>query len=169
MTPSFGSLPATGNFEFPCTNCGRTLKVATSAAGKRASCPQCNAIVQVPQAANGPGQLASTAGSPAGLQVPPQPAGQPIPLQFAPQQATTLQSMGHPPGQPPASQQPSFQQPGFQQPGFGQPTYQPPPQPAFKPQPPPPLAPAPQLAPQIAPGHETPTKQLFDKITSEIA
>src|SRR3954449_5900635 len=36
------------SIEFHCTGCGRALKVPVSAAGKRASCPQCNAIVQVP-------------------------------------------------------------------------------------------------------------------------
>jgi MoxR-like ATPase len=168
MSTSFGNpTAATGHIEFPCTSCGRTLKVATAAAGKRASCPQCNAIVQVPLASNGPGPHAPAAASSPGMSAPSQLAGQPIPLQLAPQQPTA----GQPPGQPPPFQQPAFQQPGFQQPGFQQPTFQQPPptQPAFKPQPPPPLAPAPQLAPQIAPGRETPTKQLFDKITSEIA
>jgi len=163
MSTSFGNpTAATSHIEFPCTNCGRTLKVATAAAGKRASCPQCNAIVQVPLASNGPGPLASTAASSPAVSAPSQFAGQPIPLQLAPQQPITVQ--------PPPFQQPVFQQPGFQQPTFQQPGFQQPPaQPAFKPQPPPPLAPAPQLAPQIAPGRETPTKQLFDRITSEIA
>ncbi len=72
-------------------------------------------------------------------------------------------------GQAPLSPPPMGQPPVYQQPPF-QPAFpQAPPQPAFKPQPPPPLAPAPHLAPQVAPGRETPTKQLFDKITSEIA
>ena len=40
--------PTAETIEFHCTGCGRALKVPASAAGKRASCPQCNAIVQVP-------------------------------------------------------------------------------------------------------------------------
>ncbi|MCI0361457.1 MAG: AAA family ATPase [Planctomycetaceae bacterium] len=160
MTTSFGSPPVTGHIEFPCTNCGRSLKVAAAAAGKRASCPQCNAIVQVPMASNGPPPVASTAAMPAGMTAQPHQAAQPIPLQPAPQQPMGQAPLSPPPmGQPPVYQQPPFQ-PAFPQA---------PPQPAFKPQPPPPLAPAPHLAPQVAPGRETPTKQLFDKITSEIA
>src|SRR6188768_1693450 len=44
------SIPTTtaDSIEFHCTGCGRTLKVPASAAGKRASCPQCNTVVQVP-------------------------------------------------------------------------------------------------------------------------
>ena len=68
---------------------------------------------------------------------------------------------------PPAQPQPAAPQPIAFQPAPVQQPFQP--QPAFRPQPPPPLAPAPHLAPQIAPGRETPTKQLFDRITSEIA
>src|SRR6185295_9462582 len=39
---------STDAIEFHCTGCGRALKVPAAAAGKRASCPQCNTIVQVP-------------------------------------------------------------------------------------------------------------------------
>src|SRR5437773_4267832 len=43
------SIPQTSDsIEFHCTGCGRALKVPASAAGRRASCPQCNAVVQVP-------------------------------------------------------------------------------------------------------------------------
>src|SRR3954463_9769692 len=42
--------PAADSIEFHCTGCGRALKVPLGAAGQRASCPQCNAIVQVPLA-----------------------------------------------------------------------------------------------------------------------
>src|SRR5688500_2873820 len=50
MTTFSGSEPAApaGTIEFPCTGCGRTLKVPAAAAGKRASCPQCNTIATVP-------------------------------------------------------------------------------------------------------------------------
>src|SRR5436190_12608163 len=49
---------AASSIEFNCTSCQRTLKVAASAAGKRAACPQCGAIVQVP-AASAPSPAAS--------------------------------------------------------------------------------------------------------------
>jgi len=39
---------AGGAIEFPCTGCGRTLRVANSAAGRQAKCPQCNTVQQVP-------------------------------------------------------------------------------------------------------------------------
>src|SRR5947209_7120319 len=42
------------SIEFSCTGCGRTLKVPTAAAGKRASCPQCNSVVTVPALITGP-------------------------------------------------------------------------------------------------------------------
>ena len=47
---TFGSDTASqaDSIEFPCTSCGRMLKVAASAAGRRAACPQCNAVVLVP-------------------------------------------------------------------------------------------------------------------------
>ena len=181
MTTTFGSPAATGNIEFPCTNCGRTLKVATAAAGKRASCPQCNAIVQVPMASNGPAAAPAAA--------PSQPSAMGAPQPLAPLQPMSLGGTfggkPAPPAAPPApagwgtppAAQPQFgtaqpiplqlapQQPAYQQPPF----QQQPPQPAFRPPPPPQPAPAPHLAPQVAPGRETPTKQLFDRITSEVA
>ena len=36
--------------EFPCTGCDRTLRVADDAAGGRAACPECHALVDVPLA-----------------------------------------------------------------------------------------------------------------------
>jgi MoxR-like ATPase len=101
----------------------------------------------------------------------------PAPPQGMPPQAIPQPSVPPAWGAPPAVQspfggmQPTAQPPSFQQPqGFQQPApYQQPQQPAFKPQPPPQPAAAPHLAPQVAPGRETPTKQLFDKITSEVA
>src|SRR6266436_2842406 len=48
---TMSTIPQTSeSIEFHCTGCGRALKVPGSAAGKRASCPQCNAVVQVPLA-----------------------------------------------------------------------------------------------------------------------
>src|SRR3954471_21013835 len=46
---TMSTIPQTSqSIEFHCTGCGRALKVPASAAGKRASCPQCSAVVQVP-------------------------------------------------------------------------------------------------------------------------
>ncbi len=171
MTTTFGSPPATGNIEFPCTNCGRTLKVATSAAGKRASCPQCNAIVQVPLASNGPPVAPGMA--PVAVAVPGAPPAMAVPQPMATQPLAPPQAgWGPPPAaqpQPPATPFAAAGQTYPQAPLQQQPFQPQQPQPTFRPQPPPPLAPAPHLAPQVAPGRETPTKQLFDKITSEIA
>ncbi|MDX1945501.1 MAG: MoxR family ATPase [Pirellulaceae bacterium] len=158
MSTSNYPSPVPGTIEFTCTSCGRTLKVAANAAGKRASCPQCNTIVQVPlasQPAAAPAQFGAPpdghAAAPAWNSAP-QPQPQP---QFAP---------------PPAYGQPQFQPPQFAGPQqFAPPPQQAPPQPAFRPQPAPQPAATPQLRPQVAPGQETPTKQLFDKITAEIA
>jgi MoxR-like ATPase len=136
---------AAGSIEFTCTSCGRTLKVATTAAGKRASCPQCNAIVQVPA----PAVAAPPHVHPLDRPSPPeaQPAGDgrgPAPPAWSPA-APPQQAFGQPPPQAAAP-------------------------PSFRPQPAPQPAPTtPQLRPQIAPGRETPTKLLFDKITNEIA
>jgi MoxR-like ATPase len=43
-----------GSLEFPCSGCGRALKVPPSAAGKQAKCPQCGSIQAVPLAAPTP-------------------------------------------------------------------------------------------------------------------
>jgi MoxR-like ATPase len=39
-----------GSIEFNCRDCGRTLKVDASVAGRQAKCPQCGSIQQVPSA-----------------------------------------------------------------------------------------------------------------------
>ena len=53
-TLPFGYAAAEGTVEFLCSGCGRMLKVPATAAGKRASCPQCNAVVQVPLTSSPP-------------------------------------------------------------------------------------------------------------------
>jgi MoxR-like ATPase len=139
------------SIEFACTGCGRALKVPTSAAGKRASCPQCGAIVQIPifsQVGTPPvARLLSGDGHGQTNPVPP----------VAPPQSPPASVAWALPPQPPAT----------------------PPQPV--PQPAPiaiPLAPTiaesplevAAQAPAPAPaGRDTPTKQLFDRITREIA
>src|SRR5262249_11730533 len=44
----------TDSMDFHCTGWGRPRRVPASAAGRRASCPQCNAVVQVPDGQPGP-------------------------------------------------------------------------------------------------------------------
>jgi MoxR-like ATPase len=171
--------PATGNIEFPCTNCGRTLKVAAAAAGKRASCPQCNAIVQVPMGQPSGAPQQGPFGAPPAMTPPPamslggNHAAQPSPPVWgAPPAAQPPQSQPQqsPPQQPPLQfgappLQPQWGAPPQQQP---QTPLAPAPPPSFQPHPPAP-AQTPHLQPQPTPGRETPTKQLFDRITAEIA
>ncbi len=166
---------AASSLEFSCTSCQRTLKVAASAAGKRAACPQCGAIVQVP-AASAPAPAPAASAAPLPSLGPSLSAGPPMNsvgtgIQFAGASA---------PLAPPLP--PNFAQPQPQP--FSQPqSYAPQPQ-TFAPQPG--YSPAPQ-APQYAPqqpqqpvqpqapapqkyqGRDTPTKQLFDRLTKEIA
>ncbi|MCU0879760.1 MAG: AAA family ATPase [Pirellulaceae bacterium] len=169
MTMSIGSAP--GNIEFSCANCGRTLKVPAAAAGKRASCPQCNAVVQVPGVDGAAGTLPPAMSPPAPLSMgdsfPQQPASSaPAPpawasapaATLAPQTALPAAQPWAPPPQPaaPAPTMPPQHIPSIGQPGFRAPATVNPPA-------------APHLAPQVAPGRDTPTKRLFDRITTEIA
>ncbi len=158
------SIPQTSDsIEFHCTGCGRALKVPGSAAGKRASCPQCNAIVQVPLMSQLPPPAAT--GSSYG---PPRRDGREMPPPPNPAAVTLM--MPQQPGTPPSQ---SLLAPVAQPVGAA--TLVPPTttQPAVPPTSPfhqsvtPPAAPA--LHPQPVAGRETPTKQLFDRITSEIA
>jgi MoxR-like ATPase len=139
--------PTADSIEFHCSGCGRALRVAASAAGKRASCPQCNTIVQVPLASQ---PLAPTA-------------------VISPSQAVPSAGDGHgvsPPAAPPQS--------AWTWPPAAPAAPQPPPSPVALPPalplPQPPVAPppAPALRPQKAEGRETPTRRLFDRITEEI-
>jgi MoxR-like ATPase len=151
MTTSFGSSSAASStIEFPCTGCGRTLKVPAAAAGKRASCPQCNTVATVPLVSPPPPIGAPTPASAFGA-----PAANPLaPLAPA---GSSWQTPPAPTAAPPVAAQPvqSF---------APQPTLSPPS--TF--QPPHPVPPAPALQPQASAGRETPTKQLFDRITREI-
>src|SRR5262245_52878468 len=139
------------SIEFHCTGCGRALKVPASAAGRRASCPQCSAIVQVP--------LASQPQTPAAA-IPPANAhstgdgafGSPPPVPMQPAWTMpTPPAAAAPPPTPPVAPHPlgplpspsTFKPQALQQP---QPT---------------------ALRPQVAAGSQTPTKLLFDRITAE--
>jgi MoxR-like ATPase len=163
MTTSFGSQPAqtTGTIEFPCTGCGRTLKVPAAAAGKRASCPQCGAVATVPLVSPPPpiGAPAGSAfGAPAAAPVAPSGIdGHSAPSPGATPPSSSWQSPAPPVAAPPPQ---SFAPQSY----APQPTL---PSPSTF-QPPPPVPAAPALQPQVTAGRETPTKQLFDRITREI-
>ncbi len=118
----------TDQIEFLCNGCGRTLKVPAAAAGKRASCPQCAAVVQVP--------AASVATPPAS----------PVDAAAAPGNGSPAAG---PTNNPFATSTPVS-------PGSSSPEA------ATTPLAPPGMAPAPA-------GRDTPTRRLFDRMTSEIA
>ncbi|MBW8883720.1 MAG: hypothetical protein JF612_02855 [Planctomycetia bacterium] len=102
------SIPQTADsIDFHCTGCGRALKVPGSAAGKRASCPQCNTIVQVPLTSQVPPAAAmpSSDGSSrrGGREVPPPPNPAAVTLVMSPQPGVPPpQSLLTPLAQPPA-------------------------------------------------------------------
>jgi MoxR-like ATPase len=151
-TVSMSTVPeshsATASIEFVCTNCGRLLKVAAAAAGKRASCPQCGSIVQVPPMAAPPTAAPVPTPGPAASypQSMPAPDGRYQP------------SWGSAPSSYPAAPTTAAPHPGALHP------------PAVTP-----AAPsAPQAAPSLAAarthtGRDTPTRQLFDRITQQIS
>ena len=137
--------------EFHCSGCGRALKVPASAAGRRASCPQCSAIVQVPATSQPPSSPSQPAAG--GNSHPAQPAP---PIQ--PTWTMPAAPAAAPPPPTPAAPTPAAQHPLGPLPAPS----------TFKPQPLQQPQPA-GLRPQVAPGAETPTKRLFDRITAEIA
>jgi MoxR-like ATPase len=148
MTTFSGSEPTqSGTIEFPCTGCGRTLKVPAAAAGKRASCPQCNTVATVPlqsaamQSSSPLPPLGSSGAAP--------PVSMPPPAWSAQQHQAPQQHPAPPSPPPPAVQPASFPPPG-----------------SFQAQPQ--ASSTPTLSPQVTAGRETPTKQLFDRITAEI-
>ena len=143
------------SIEFHCTGCGRSLKVPASAAGRRASCPQCNAIVQVP--------LASQPQTPA-ASIPPANAHSAEGGGFGSPPAAPIQPAWTMPT-PPAAAPPPPAHAGPTLPAPPHPLGPLPPPSTFKPQS---LQQPTALRPQVAAGSETPTKLLFDRITAEI-
>jgi MoxR-like ATPase len=133
--------PTADAIEFHCTGCGRALKVPATAAGRRASCPQCNTVVQVPQLSTpAAGDGGNSHPEPS---APMQPAWtMPTPPPAAAPQPAPTTAPPHPLGPLPS---PST----FKPQPLGQPA-------------------APGLRPQVVAGSETATKQLFDRITAEI-
>ena len=149
--------PAT--IEFSCTSCGRTLKVPASAAGRRASCPSCQGVIQVPQ----PGTPGVNPGAPQ-QQLSFEPPQQPLSFGAPQQQPLAPAPQSYAPQ--PFGQQYAPQQSTYSAPASGSPAFAPTHAPAAP-------HPAPaggiHMSPRAEPGKETPTKQLFDRITKEIA
>ena len=50
--------------QFSCTNCNKQLRVADESAGKKAKCPQCQTVIQVPSATAASGLAGSAAPTP---------------------------------------------------------------------------------------------------------
>jgi MoxR-like ATPase len=156
----------TESIEFPCTGCGRALKVPATAAGKRASCPQCSTVVLVP--ARSPASAAA---------LPPAPS--PPSINNHPQAGSNSMPVGAPGGAP--ASPPPVAPP--LSPAAKIAWALPPQPPAAPPEPSHPAHPGADAAPAAAPaappsfsssplaaaGRQTPTKQLFDRITAEIA
>ncbi|MFV1968039.1 MAG: AAA family ATPase [Pirellulaceae bacterium] len=127
--------------EFGCRKCGRLLKVPAVVAGKSAKCPQCDTIQQVPLKSTVP---ETTVARPATEDVPPSFARQPPAPQTPAPAARTA---------PPARQPPAFQVrspvPTEDQALSLKRTLK-------------------EASTQVT-GRSTPTKQMFDRITGEIA
>jgi len=138
-----------GMIEFPCNACGRALKVPVTAGGKSARCPQCNAVQTVP--------LSTTSPAVSGMQVMQPPA----PMSFTPEAPAEA-------GQPtegatnPQTSTPGAATPAPMRIDLNAPTEASQPKITINI---PPEAPA----PKIHEGRDTPTKRLFDRITTEIA
>jgi MoxR-like ATPase len=151
----------------PCSGCGRALKVPASAAGKRASCPQCNTIVQVPSTSDEQVGAAT-------LVVPP---GSPLPhVKHGPPGKRELPPLPNPgaatlalPAQP-GAESPLAALSGVRGPAPPQapPTAAVPRTEISAPPGPPPTVSSPSQL-HVDEVRQTPTKQLFDRITAEIA
>ncbi len=126
--------------EFPCDKCGALLRVPTSIVGKQAQCPKCDAIVTVTQPATPPvAAITPEIVTPPAVE---QPVQQPaaVPPISMPAPSPVAQSL--------QTNVPSPQPPA--------------PQPPVQP-------PAAMNNPRVAAGNETPTRQLYQRITEEIS
>jgi MoxR-like ATPase len=131
--------------EFHCSGCGRLLKVPVTASGKRASCPQCNTVVNIP------------ASSPAPTLPPPLAAPAPVASTHSPYNRAGREV---PPPPNPASVTWTQPLPAMAEQAFTSENAK------TLPEIPPLHTPLPPASP--TPTNQTPTKQLFDRITSEI-
>jgi len=143
--------------EFRCSGCTKMLKVSAETIGRPAKCPSCGAVQTVPSKSEPDSSTAPATTAPAGSGTDPAPPPAPPPTSGAPAgdnpflktaQSGSGASPGTPPGQPAAPQRPTA--------------------PAGSTTPAPTLSQS-GLAARRAEGSDTPTKQLFDRITAEIA
>lgn len=146
MSTSFGSVarsPSSDTIEFACGSCSRMLKVPAQAAGRQAKCPQCGAVQQVPGSAATAPATATT-----------DPLGAPVFSSLPPGQA--------PAGAPGTHGFPTAATTATLAPGFAVA--------------PPPKAPSMlslrdavrEAGPQHE-GRDTPTRKLFEQLTTEIS
>jgi len=163
-----GSSPAAGGvIEFSCSGCRRTLRVQANAAGRQAKCPQCGSVQQVPHQSTGAGATTPS---------PPPSAAREDNYQYPGAGSPPPSGFGGPASSPPVS--PPGQASGGG-PAFGQPpgaaSQSPPVSAAARPG---------QAAKEAEPGGaepiklgsgvysgapQTPTKELFDRVTREIS
>ena len=154
-----------GTTEFPCSACGRMLKVPLAAVGKQAKCPQCSVVQVVPQLA-----IASTDGT--AIPTPAEPSATASSgmdsYGAASNSAATPEPASTPP--PASTPLPSTAAP----PPLAQATSAPPPASGFQPLPKKPVQDSPMslkgaIRETKHTGRETPTKILFERITDEIS
>ena len=147
-TPPSGFNPtpslAKNSIEFPCSQCGRVLKVARSAAGRQAKCPQCEAVQPVPTISDvaAPGGLSSESSSFASYGAPATPVA-PVAPPSSPAAAPTA-AFNPVPSAPSSIPSPITSTPAN------------------------PASPAPIASFQSPARRETPTNKLFDRIIGEI-
>jgi MoxR-like ATPase len=149
-----------GTTEFPCTACGRMLKVPLAAIGKQAKCPQCAVVQAVPQIASASTDLNSI----------------PTPAEQSPTASSGMDDYGA------ASESLTGREPGSRPPSatvaapppMAQATSASPPASGFQPLPKKPVQDSPMslkgaIRETKYTGRETDTKKLFDRITDEIS
>ncbi len=157
-----GPPPAPGGsnaIEFRCASCGKLLKVGGDSVGRQAKCPACGSVQPVPPPASGTAdilssQVTSDIDSYGSTPAPSSPGSSPgaVPEVGSPFAAATPQRPPAAPGAAPLSAAPQSAAPAS----------------PFESKPAP-QAPSGGLAARRTEGSNTPTKQLFDRITKEIA
>jgi MoxR-like ATPase len=157
-----GPSPAPGGsnaIEFRCASCSKLLKVGGDSVGRQAKCPACGSVQAVPPPVSGAAdilspQITSDIDSYGSTPAPPSLGTSPsaVPESGSPFGAATPH---RPPAAPTPAHRPAVPQPAAPASPFEQ-------KPA-------PQAPSGGLAARRTEGSNTPTKQLFDRVTKEIA
>jgi MoxR-like ATPase len=71
MSDTIPQDPSSGLIEYPCPQCGRSLRISSAGAGRKAKCPQCGAISDVPATTLSPAtSVADPVASPAPITAP---------------------------------------------------------------------------------------------------